>query len=99
MPKQRTREEAAAYMRAWRARKRQGKARAPSSTVDLAAIAEPAAHDPDVSTVIVRISDAQSSKLARIVRAIQARQDAPAKAPDAMRLALEVADRAMFGIG
>ena len=88
----------AAYMRSYRARKRQGKVPTPSfgiSPVHLAALAEPPANDPDVSTVTVRVSDTQLLKLAGLVRAIKAHQGAPATAPAAMRIALEVAHHAL----
>ena len=89
----------AAYMRSYRARKRQGKVPTPSfgvSPVHLAALAEPPANDPDVSTVTVRVKDAQLLKLVGLVRAVKVRQGgAPATAPAAMRFALEVAHRAL----
>ena len=105
MPKQRTREEAASYMREYRARKRQGagagsatapgEAAAPFDLPDLAAIAEPPASDADVSAVTVRLTDAQFARLAALMRAVEARHGSKVTAPVAMRFALEVARRAI----
>ena len=101
MPKQRTREEAAAYMREYRARQRPSAGAdgvgtgAPFDLPDLAALAEPPDDDPDAVTLPVRIDDAQFAKLAAVMRAVEAHHGSRVTAPAAMRLALEVAHRAI----
>ena len=103
MPKQRTREEAAAYMREYRKRQRTGADSATAAApfdfqdVELAAIAEPPAGDPDSVTLTVRIDDAQFAKLAALMRAVEARHGSTVRLDDAMRLAVEVAHRAIAG--
>ena len=102
MPKQRTREEAAAYMREYRKRQRTGAGSAAAAPfdfqdVELAAIAEPPAGDPDSVTLTVRIDDAQFAKLAALMRAVEARHGSTVRLDDAMRLAVEVAHRAIAG--
>ena len=89
MPKQRTREEAAAYMREYRARRRE------LAGADGAALAEPPDDDPDAVTLPVRLDDAQFTKLAALMRSIEARHGSKVTAPAAMRFALEVAHRAI----
>ena len=96
MPKPRTRAENAVYMREYRARKRAEATTAATVDVqDLAALAEPSAADPDVVTLPVRLDDAQFAKLAGLMRAVEARHGAKVTAPAAMRLAVEVAHRAI----
>ena len=67
------------------------------AAMDLAAFAESSAGDPDAVTVPVRLSAAQFAKLARLMRAIEARHGAKVKADAAMRLAVEVAHWAIAG--
>ena len=95
----------AAYMRNWRARKREsaGADTAPTvapfdlQDVDLAALAEPPADDPNVIGLPVRLDDAHFAKLAALMRAIEARHGSAVKAPAAMRVALDLAYRAIAG--
>ena len=60
-----------------------------------ASIAEPAADDPDVVDLPVRLDDAHFAKLAALMRAVEARHGARVKAPAAMRIALDLAHRAI----
>ena len=94
----------AAYMRNWRARKRESAGADVAATgapfafqdVDLAAIlAEPPADDPDVVTLPVRLDDGHFTHLAALMRAIEACHGARVKAPAAVRVALEVTHRAI----
>ena len=93
----------AAYMREYRARQRaddndSADTGAPFDfqDVDLAfAIDEPPADDPDVVTLPVRLDDAHFAKLAAVMRAIEARHGSTVKAPAAMRVALDLAHRAI----
>ena len=97
----------AAYMRNWRARRRES-TRANGADVvttaapfDLAALdlatilAEPPADDPDVVTLPVRLDDGQFAALAALMRAVEAHHGKRVKAPAAVRVALEVAHRAI----
>ena len=109
MPKQRTREEAAAYMREYRARQRESTGAngadgvTPAAPLDLAAldlaasIAGPSADDPDVVDLPLRLDDAHFAKLAAVMRAVEACHGSTVKAPAAMRVALDIAHGAIAG--
>ena len=89
-------------MREYRARKRreaQGAAATPTgadlAAIDLAAIAAPPAGEPDAVAVPVWLSDAQFAKVVALMRAARARHGSAVGFDDAMRLAVEVAHRAI----
>ena len=93
-------------MREYRARKRreaQGAAATPTgadlAAIDLAAIdlAAPPAGEPDAVAVPVWLSDAQFAKVVALMRAARARHGSAVGFDDAMRLAVEVAHRAIAG--
>ena len=95
-------------MREYRARQRESAgAEAASSAgappgfdlaaIDLAAIAEPPAGDPDAAALTVRLSDAQFAKVGALMRAARARHGSTVGFDDAIRLAVEVAHRAIAG--
>ena len=97
----------AEYMRSYRVRKRReaqsattrtpSEAAAPFDLPDLAAIAEPPDDEPDAITLPVRLSDAQLATLGALMRAVRARYGSRVMAPDAMRVALDLAHRAIAG--
>ena len=99
----------AAYMREYRARQRESTGATGADGVttaaplDLAAldldasIAEPPADDPDVIDLPLRLDDAHFAKLARLMRAVEAHHGSRVKAPAAMRVALDLAHRAIAG--
>ena len=96
----------AEYMCEYRARKRTGAgsaAAAPTgfdlAAMDLAAIAAPPAGDPDAVTPTVRLDDAQFGKVAALMRAARAHHGPAVGFDDAIRLAVEVAHRAIVGNG
>ena len=96
----------AAYMREYRKRQREnaeadGAAAAPFDfqDIDLAAIAAPSAGELDAVAVPVWLSDAQFSKVAALMRAARARHGSTVAFDDAIRLAVEVAHRAIVGNG
>ena len=93
-------------MREYRARKRreaQGTATATAAPFEFQdvnverAIAAPPADDPDAFAVTVRFDDAQFAKVAALMRAAKARHGSTVRFDDAMRLAVEVAHRAIVG--
>ena len=87
MPKQRTRAEAAATAAPF-----------DFQDVDLAAaLDEPPADDPDVVTLPVRLDDAHFATLAALMRALEAHHGSRVTAPAAMRVALDLAHRAIAG--
>ena len=103
------RRDRAAYMREYRARRREsaGANGADGVTtaapfdfqdIDLAsALDEPAAGDPDVVTLPVRLDDGHFAKLARLMRALEAHHGSRVTAPAAMRAALKVAHQNLAG--
>ena len=100
----RTREQDAVYQRERRARQRAASA-APMTGehadgsafgVPVAAFAAPPAGDPDAVALTVKLSDAQFAKLAALARA---HHGSSVRLDDALRLAVEVAHRAIVANG
>ena len=109
MPATAPKRDRAAYMREYRARQRESTGAngadgvIPAAPLDLAAldlaasIAEPAADDPDVVDLPLRLDDAHFARLASLMRALAAHHGSRVKAPAAMRVALDFAHRAIAG--